>query len=214
MRHFFIIFLILISTAQCFAQDRKLQLSVITTPQLSWLNSDNTYAERQGVRLGYSVGLQGDYFFAPHYAISTSILYSKYGGNLAYATPFTMEVGSVLTPVEPGDVVLYNLSYIELPIGLKLKTNEFWRSTYWVQLGISPMINTASVDKDKNDLSKETSLFNLGYHFGIGMDYSMGGSTYLTTAVMLTNGLTDITTNTLKDKATLRSVNLRIGVIF
>lgn len=199
------------------AQEKKLQLAFVATPQLSWINSNHALVDREGVRLGYSLGIQGDYFFSSNYAISSALLYSKSGGKLKYNAPILMDIGGVETAVNEGDAVLYNMAYVEIPIGLKLKTKEFWRSIFWGQAGISPMINISAEDKNRNDLSEETNWFNLGYHFGVGLDYSLGGSTFITGSLMLSRGLTDITStyiNGTNDKSTMDCVQLRLGIIF
>lgn len=217
MQKIILLSLLILISSYSSAQDTKLQLAFVATPQASWLSSDNASAEYAGTRLGYSLGLQGDYFFTKNYAISTSVLYSKLGGKIQYntATPMNVRIGGSTAILNPGDELLYNLAYIEIPIGLKLKTKEFRRNSYWGQIGLSPMVNVSSANKDKNSLSEEVGLFNFGYHFGAGTDFSLGGSTYLTAALMLTNGLVDITTNDqFKDKASLSAVNLRIGIIF
>ena len=94
-----------------------------------------------------------------------------------------------------------NLQYLDIPLGLKLKTEELGYGTFFLQLGFNPMFNinahVTSEDGifDKEDIKASVSTFCLGYHVGAGFEYRLGGSTSAIGGVRWTSGLTNVTEN-------------------
>jgi hypothetical protein len=193
-------------------QYQKVKLGLVLTPQLSWLSCDNPAITNESPAAGISYGLLIDYFFSKNYAISTALLMSHTGGKLKFNGQ-GFQLNS--TPIPQGQEIKYNLSYVELPVGLKLKTKLFRRTIYYGQIGLTPMVNTRSHDQFDRNLSKEVGLLNVAYHFGGGIEYSLGGETFLNSSVFFTKGIFDTLTNkTFNDKTTLSTINLRVGINF
>jgi hypothetical protein len=111
------------------------------------------------------------------------------------------------------------MQYIDVPLGLKLKTEELGYTTFFFQLGFNPMFNinafSTSDDEtfDKENNREDTNLFNLGYHLGAGAQYRLGGSTALVGGVRWSSGLTDVTGND-EAKITLNAISIHLGVQF
>ena len=212
-----LIFTTLLIIPEVSAQNRnqtyqKVKLGLVLTPQISWLDCENPAITNESPALGISYGLLVDYFFSKNYAISTALLMSHTGGKLKFNdTGFRLNSN----PVTPGQEIKYNLTYFELPIGLKLKTKLFRRTVYYGQIGLTPMVNTRSRDQFCHNLSDEVGLLNVAYHFGGGIEYSLGGDTFLNSSVFLTKGIFDTLTNkTFNDKTTLNTINIRVGINF
>ena len=195
------------------------KFNVQVDPQFAWFKSDDNAVEPDGSIFHMQVGLQMDYFFAENYAFVVGVGINNLGGNLLYSdsTEFSSK-GDILL-VEPNQSVKMNLQYIDIPIGLKLKTEELGYATFFLQLGFNPMINInakASTDDgamDKEDIRESIHLFNLGYHAGLGVEYQLGGSTALIGGLRWSAGLTDVTDN---DRANVKTnaVTIHIGVLF
>ena len=68
---------------------------------------------------------------------------------------------------------------------MKLKTEELGYLTFFLQLGLNPMININARGEsgdgtlDDESIRETTQLFNLGYHAGVGVEYRLGGNTAL-----------------------------------
>ncbi|MBN2164848.1 MAG: PorT family protein [Marinilabiliaceae bacterium] len=186
-------------TLQSFSQDNysKIRLSMNLNPQLSWLNSDDDNISSGGSLFGYNFGINVNKFFAPNYAFHSGLTINTTGGILKFKPDSTTE---------------FNLKYIEIPFGLHLKTNEFHRMVYYGQFGLATQMNINAKDEDGNSLNSEIHFFDLSYHFGGGIEYSLGGTTYLTAGVQYNNGITDITKN--NDKTVLNRLVFQIGLIF
>ena len=196
-----------------------LRFSVHVDPQFAWFNSDDETVEPDGSIFHMQAGLQMDYFFAENYAFALGVGINNMGGNLLYAdsTEFSSKGETLL--VEPGQSVKLNLQYIDIPVGLKLKTEELGYATFFLQLGFNPMINLnakatsedASIDKE--DIRESVNLFCLGYHAGLGIEYKLGGSTAVIGGIRWTSGLTDVTDN---DRANvkLNAISIHMGILF
>jgi len=209
----------LLSIMICMEAQTPIRFSVHLDPQFVWLNSDDNSVKPDGSIFHMQVGLHMDYFFAPNYAFSLGLGINNLGGNLSYAdsTDFTSK-GEIL-PVGPNQGVRLNLQYLDIPLGLKLKSEELGYATLFLQLGFNPMIslNAKATSEDgtldKHDIQESVHLFNLGYHAGLGVEYQLGGNTALIGGLRWSAGLTDVTDN---DQANVKTnaVSIHLGILF
>lgn len=201
--------LFLLVLTQLIAQEAKsIRLSFVAEPQISWMKPDMDGVESRSSMAGYNFGVVLDRFFAENYAISTGLTINRTGGKLSYSDNTTNEDA----PVGNKD---YKLRYIEIPFGLKLRSNEFRRSCFYGRFGLTPQINISARDGDDNSIGDEVKLFELGYHLGAGLEYSIGGSNALMFGLVYHNGFTDITDEPgYDDKTVLNRLVFEIGFIF
>ena len=190
----------------------KAKLALVATPQLSWLNTDSKSIDDGALMLGFNFGVHSDIFFAPNYAFTTGLTISNLGGKLTYNDEITFNNESFLA----GQKIKFKLSYIEIPLGLKLKTNEFRRSIFFGQFGLNPMVNIKAEDGNNNNISDEINLINVAYNIGAGIEYSLGGNTALIAGIIYKNGFLDVTKdhNSLGEKTTLNIINFNLGILF
>ena len=182
---------------------KKFELSLVATPVLSWLNSDHDNASSDGSRFGFKFGVNADLFFAENYAFNTGLTINHVGGNINYN-----EEGI-------NNAVTYKLQYIEIPLGVKLRSNQLRRTSFWGLFGLTPMVNIKATDDDDNNLSKEVELFNLGYNIGGGLHYDLGGNIALMGGLVFYNGFTDVTSREgFDDKTIMNNLHFVLGVKF
>ncbi len=201
------------------AQTSRVKFNVEVDPQFAWFSSDDETVEPNGSIFQVHAGLNMDFYFAENYAFVLGVGINNLGGNLLYAdsTEFSSKGETLL--VEPNQSVKLNLQYIDIPVGLKLKTEELGYATYFLQLGFNPMINlnakASSEDAsfDKVDIKESIISFYLGYHVGIGIEYKLGGSTALIGGVRWSSGFTDVTDND-RTNVTLNALSIHLGVLF
>lgn len=185
---------------------RTIRLSFVAEPQISWLKPDKDGVESRSGMAGYNFGVVLDRFFADNYAISTGLTINRTGGKLTYINP---EDDSQTTDVD------YKLRYLEIPIGLKLRSNEFRRTCFYGRFGLTPQINIEARDGEDHSIGDDVRLFDLGYHLGAGLEYSIGGSNALMFGIVYHNGFTDITdVEGYSDKTVLNRLVFEIGFIF
>jgi hypothetical protein len=198
----------------------KLRLGVSLDPICSWFSPKNGEIQRDGARFGMNGGLMVEYYFAPNYGFLSGLSITSQGGNLLYNDTVYISAGDQ-EPVKlsPGTSVSYGLSYLSIPLGLKLKSNEIGLITYFAQIGFLPQINIGSRAKasggglDKDNVPEEINIVNLSYFFGGGIEYNIGGQTSLTAGLFFNNGFIDVFSSN-DYKAGLNSLTLRLGILF
>jgi opacity protein-like surface antigen len=150
----------------------------------------------------------------------TGISIDNTGGKLKY--DFEKEINtnsSSDTTLPVGSVLNYKLQYINIPLGLKFKTNQIGYTTFFTHLGINGGINikaSGEIDNfelNNENISDEVKLFTLGYFIGAGVEYSIAGNTAIVVGITYTNGFIDITPDS-NNKVTLSNFALRLGVLF
>ncbi|HBX87818.1 MAG TPA: PorT family protein [Marinilabiliaceae bacterium] len=185
------------------------RISFVLTPQISWLKSDMDVVENKGSQLGYNVGLIVDRFFGDNYAFTTGITINASGGKLGYP-PLVQGQSSI-----PAQQQTYKLRYLEIPVGLKLRSEDMHRFNIYGRFGLSPQINIMAKNKDDNKIADEVKLLDLGYHIGGGVEYSLGGRNALMVGILFNNGFFDTTDrNGFDDKAILNRLVFEFGFIF
>ncbi|MDP2336616.1 MAG: outer membrane beta-barrel protein [Bacteroidota bacterium] len=200
---------------------KHVKLSFAGSPSVNWMTSNNPDAEREKLVPGYDFGLSGDLYFSEdeRYSFSTGIQISNIGGEISYHTNTSFPFSGVSLP--PLSKIRYRLRYVEIPMSIKLKTDQFRRVRYWGQFGLSAMLNIESKG-DSNDgslkkanINSEINLFNLAMNVGAGFDFELNGNNSFTTGLIFQNGLIDVTTNNaFTDKTIINSLKLKIGLIF
>ncbi|NNF02764.1 MAG: PorT family protein [Bacteroidia bacterium] len=180
------------------------------TPSIAWLKPNKKDIEGDGSNLGFSYGIVGDYNFSDNYAFSTGVEVSYRGGKLAVVD--TNQISSSSK---------FNFQYIEIPLTLKMKTNEIGYLTYFAQFGFSPGVRIKSKGETKvqnttiedEDLNDETNPINVSMLVALGGQYSLGGKTYLVAAVTFNNGFINVFDND-ELKSVSNYLGLSVGVMF
>jgi len=220
MKRFILAFLFLNLVFGGFAQ-KHLQLSFIGSPSVNWISTNNPVAENGKAMLGYSFGLNCDFYFSDNqrYSLLTGLNITNIGGEISYDSNSDFQFSGKTLPAQ--SKIKYRLRYVEVPLAIKLKTDQFHRTRYWGQFGLSTMINIDSKG-DSNDgslkkasINDEVQLFNLAMIIGAGFDFDLGGSNAVTAGLIFQNGLMDVTTdNAFSDQTIINSLKLKIGLIF
>ena len=219
MQRFFVTFLFLGAFMALNAQSTNLRFNVEVDPQFAWFSSDDEGVDPNGSLFHVHAGLNMDYFFAENYAFVLGVGINNLGGNLLYADSTEFSSKGEILLLEPDQSATLHLQFIDIPIGLKLKTEELGYATIFLQLGFNPMFNlnakASSEDAsfDKEDIRESINLFNLGYHAGLGVEYTLGGSTALIGGLRWSSGLTDVTDN---DRANIKTnaISIHLGILF
>jgi hypothetical protein len=176
------------------SNDSKFNFGLKLSPTLAWFKPSGEI-KGDGAKIGFAYGLVADINFTANYAFETGIDVTYRGGKIKY--DFDKKASSTL-------------QYIELPLTLKLKTNEIGYMTYFGKFGFAPGVNIrATGDISKSDINVP----NLALIVGLGTQYSLGGKTSLLVGVTFNNGFLDVLK--LKEaKATTNFLALDLGVMF
>ena len=224
------IFLFIAISLSVLVNAQKFSGGLQFSPILSWTKSDSKSVEKAGNRFSVGYGLFADYNFTDNFSFSTGINVNEVGGMVKYPELLYFDNENTRDTLPAGSKLMYKIRYTEIPISIKGKTNEIGYITYFMKAGISPMFrwkargdiykmdNSKEVKIEDVNIKDEVSLFNLSFHVGAGMEYSLGGNTALIAELVYYNGLIDFTPDE-SDKMNNYSIlthqfMLRLGVKF
>ncbi len=165
-------------------------LGLTFSPNISWLKPETENVTNEGMKLGYSFGLFGDFMIADNYAIGTGLHILNTGGKIIYPS------------VSEADI---SIRYVEIPLTFKLKTNQIGYMTYFGQFGFAGGVNIRSradisfktpnanttFELEDVDFQDETRLLRAALIIGIGAEYNMSGNTSLVFGATFNNGFTN-----------------------
>lgn len=199
------------------------QFGLYAEPLVSWFASDTELTVNEGARPGFSYGLAIDAYFAGNYAFSTGINITNASGRLNYNDTLQIKFKNSETELYPGQNIVYKIRYLCVPLGIKLKTNQIGYMTFFANTGMKPKIvigakgNIPALDIENESLDEELRLFNLGYHIGAGMEYSLGGKTAIVIGLDYEDNFLDITKDREgqpADKIRHQIIRFRVGLNF
>ena len=208
---FLIVLLIVILFANITnAQEQKFHFGLKVAPTVAWMKPDTKGLNRDGSKLGFTYGLMGESNFAPNYAFTYGAQVTYRGGILKYDSVVIFPRTS------------YVLKYVELPIGIKMKTNEFNHYRYFGQFGIVPGLNLSAKSTTEKESNIESKAYitdiNMSMMIAVGTEYTISGSTTFLASLEFNNGFIDVLTKS-KDsdpqfKAISNYVALNLGIMF
>lgn len=184
-------------------EDRKFRFGLHFSPNIAWLNASSDGYEKNGSRLGFTYGLSAEFFLAKNYLFSTGFSLSSLGGNLRYPGLYHDETNNVFLKTNIDQS--YNLKYVEIPLSLKLRTNEIGYLTYYGNFGFRTGINygakgdfdykTQNISRKDEDIKKDIAFLNMWLIVGIGAEYSISGNTALMIGLTFNNGFINTLSN-------------------
>lgn len=192
------------------AQEQKFHFGLKVAPTVAWLKPDSKGLSKDGSKLGFTYGLVGESSFSTNYSLTYGLQVTYRGGIL---NNDTLKVNARSS---------YVLKYVELPIGIKMKTNEFNRYRYFGQFGLVPGFNLsakASNDAESNiDVKDYTTDINMSMLIAVGTEYTISGSTTFLASLEFNNGFVDVLSkkndNDPEFKAISNYVALNLGIMF
>ena len=214
-----IIFVIVFLLISYYSQAQKVKFGLQVSPLISWMKPDAGQASSNGGQFGFHWGPTFEYLITDNYAFALDIIIANgTGGTIKYSD--SLRTFATETFVDPE--VSYSIQYVGFPFSLKLMTNEIGYITYFGQFGISPAINLKSsgeISDDsvnqlvtKHNFKDEVTDIHLALLVGLGIEYSLGGHTSLTTGIFFSNGFTDMTKQ--DPSVIVNNISLKLGVIF
>lgn len=124
----------------------KLRFGAYIAPSICWMkpvtnsSGDGLYSvSSDGSKTGYAWGLMVDYFFTPNYGLATGLQINNTGGNIKSSFKQSIVPNNTVKTAD----FKYYLEYVELPIQLKLRSDELGTSgmKLFGQLGFTPSVN-------------------------------------------------------------------------
>lgn len=218
----------------------------------SWLKSNRTEAAYKSAGFQVGGGLQLEKRISNTASFVTGIDISLHSGSLNFNdssyVSLTKTANNTTTTYHMASAK-YSVQSIDIPLCLKLKTNEINYITYWVQVGVIPSITwkanatnltyhnfsgngTSELTGNDETLNvrEDVNLFRASVMGGLGIEYSLSGSTALLVGLNYVDGVTSTlssqsdllttysyktkTHDPLKQAASSKYVNLTVGILF
>lgn len=215
----FILFFFLIGGTYI-ANAQKFHFGLKIAPGIAWLKSDTKSLDNDGVKLGFSYGIITEFALNKNenYSVATGFEVAYRGGKTSQLVSITDANGAIINSVIKK--TKYSLEYLELPVTLKMKTNEIGAFRYFGQFGIVPGINIKAkvtddtegnffTDGSKSDINS----FAASVLIALGLEYNLVGSTSMVVSAGFNNGLTDVL-DVNRTKAITNLVSLNVGILF
>lgn len=204
----------LISNAQ---DNGKFRFGFKLEPNVSWLSPKDRNLESTGSSVRFSYGLIADIMFTDNYAIGTGLSVMSNGGEVEYLGEYTSNSLIYVTRTRRD----YNAKYVEVPLTLKMRTNEIGYMTYWFQFGLGLAVNVdgkadeeveflyqktdlgwsnepsevelpSTIINDNEPLSNDLRTFRTSLVIGAGIEYNLSGSTGIVAGITFNNGFSNV----------------------
>jgi len=212
----FITFLAFVFQAQA---QNDIRFGFQASPNLTWINSNDNTINREGSNIGLRLGVMGEYYFAERYAITGGLgfafgqgggLKHDIGGNFFKESELSNpNLNTGQKPLPDGVILGYKIQYIEIPIGLKMRTDEIGYFRYFAEIPVFTLGFKAQsrgtiegtdmagnkIDEDDLDISKDVNPLNISWGLGGGIEYSFTSSAVLVAGLYYNNSFIDITDN-------------------
>jgi opacity protein-like surface antigen len=194
-------------------------------PNLSWMKSNSDAVSPDGSIIGFSWGALCEFPVQNNYAFVTGFNINFAGGKVNYAGI------KQSTPVLINE--RYSLKYFELPLMLKIKTNEVDGFLFYGQIGMGTSFRLNSrvkrsflststtglyIAPEDNNSDNITAFIRESLLIGLGAQYAIQDNLKLFGGLNFNNGFTDVLKkgpyNTNDPKVISNFVELNIGLAF
>jgi hypothetical protein len=141
----------------------RIRFGAYLAPTISWMRptaaKDGGFSVKSdGSKIGFMYGLMAEYYFARNYAVVSGLQVNSTGGKM---------ISTNTSPAVPSQIQVnkadfdYRLQYLEIPIALKLRTDDIAGFRFFGQLGATLGFNIgkkASYTVNYYDGAKDTSV--------------------------------------------------------
>jgi hypothetical protein len=183
-----------------------------TSPTWAWMRtSEKRKLEGVGSNWGLKLGMLGEYYFAPNYAIISGLGFGfNQGGNLQvgdYESANLWPKSEDAPFLESQAKFHYRLNYVEIPFGLKMRggSNEDARIKFYAEIPVFTIgfvtraqgDTRGSKDNDNNindlDIRDDVRGLSLAWGLGGGIEYELATSATLVAGLAFQQQFTDVT---------------------
>lgn len=251
---------LLVAGQGLFAQDgennlKNFRFGLKVAPSFNWLRPDDKKTEGDGMAMGLKYGLITEFRLSSVASFSTGIEGSHLGGKLSYpdsAFYYVHDDAFIAkedTAGKSNKLQVYKLNnrtfrvtYVTIPVTLKLKTKDIGGMTYFGFFGgdlnfragakatdtqITNILvpSGTSFDASKVDITKDMNLFTVNLNVGGGIEYNLSGSTSFTAGLHYNRGFLSATKadseylmkpdgTPYKQKAYMDGIVVSVGMLF
>jgi hypothetical protein len=219
---FTLVLLLSLVTYASNAQYTPYYFGLKAAPQVSWIRPNSESYEGDGAKVGFAWGFIAEFNFTENHSFATGFNMIFNGGKLKFPAVQDDETGMMSRE--------YFLKYLELPLTLKMRTNEIGAMRYFGRIGLGTAFNLGSKKIDEftpeggsvitNDKTNydDIALVRESLIVGLGTEYKIKEGPKLGAELTFNNGFTNILTGKSAtgsdEKATPNFFELALSVIF
>jgi len=191
---------------------KKFKFGIKGITSLSFNKPDNKLMENDGAGFGLGYGLMAEKRIERNYALLFGLDVVNYKNKIRYINDVVPQAltdvnGNDSTGYFPGSsVYTYKYGVVNLPISLKMSTNQIGYISYYAQFGVEMGVRfrtDANVDYtwaktseapvvQDLDVQNRTNPLRLGLLLGAGLEWNLTGNTNLLIGLTYHNGFTNI----------------------
>lgn len=205
-----------------YSQDAyNIRFGLQLSPTFTWMQSDASQINRNGANLALKLAMMGEYYFAENYAFTSGLGFAfNHGGTLRYDPED--DYWKTNLSVQNADLK-YSVQYIEVPVGLKMRTRQFGYISYYgepyIMFGFRSQSRGDIKGTEINDIDiKEfVTPLSMSWGLGVGGEYGVSESTSLIFGLYFQNMFTDMTKDVDmgdESNSNLDGLTIRLGVLF
>jgi len=230
MKKILLIIVLSVAIGEVFAQDqavgpktrKKFKIGFQVSPSVDFFTPSTRGVELDKAKAKFGYGLMFERAFTNNYALVFGLEHKMAGASLDFRQAAVDGEGARYTP--KGDANrfelqtrLYRYDYVNVPISLKLMTNEIGYMTYFGQFGVdlSVLVNAQAKDEgnlyttdstfasqtvDFTKVGKQTNFMNVKLRVAVGAEWNFSGNTSLVFSVSYHNGFIDLMRNANEDR--------------
>jgi len=219
---------------EAFAQDqavgpntrKKFKIGFNLSPSIDFFQPNTEGVDLDKVRAKFGYGMMAEYAFTNNYAIAFGLEHKMAGASLDFADADARYFDQSDKTEYRLLTRSHRLDYVNIPITLKLMTNEIGYFTYFGQFGVDLSILASSQAKDQRQTVMDTStvvgvvsevfgsagetdfigrynqsmFINVKLRIGAGFEWNFSGNTALVVSVSYHNGFIDLMKDPDNDK--------------
>lgn len=192
--------ILMFTLATLSAQDEPgFRFGVQASPTWSWVKTTDKHLEGVGSNWGLKFGVLGEFYFAPKYAFITGLGFGfNQGGNIQIGDQYeNADLWKESTLSEPEYHMVpklgkyhYRITYVEIPLGLKLRGSAGADSPlgYYAEIPVFTLgfkskaqgdIRSTNFDPEPvdEDIRADVSDLSISWGVGGGIEYNLSGAT-------------------------------------
>jgi len=180
-------------------EERSFRLGLHFTPNISWLSSNTDGYTKEGTKLGFAYGLSTEFYLAKNYLFSTGITLNSLGGKIKYEGIYEEGLAIIPSTIEQS----YKVKYVDIPLTLKLKTNQIGYLSYYGNFGLNLGFRYQSksdfnysgieeLNQSNVNTSSDIKFININLVVGGGVEYNLSGNTNIMLGLTYNNGFLNV----------------------
>ncbi len=185
---------------------RRFRFGLQFSPNISWIKPDTKFYEKGKSGLSFSYGIMTEFSLSKNYAFLTGLSITGMKAGLKYPGVYKLVSDTATTYYPSFTDAFFKAKYINLPLQLKMKTNQIGYITYYgifgfhlgakyqvkadftyKKTGLSPDPVTEDADYTKN-----LSLIRTALVIGGGIEYNISGNTNIIIGFTFNNGFSNV----------------------